>query len=144
MTVIDIQLVHGVTHLSYTIRDEGGLTDSSTITITSNRAPIVPDATGATNGFPTVQIPLLPTEPDGDHPLTVTCNTPADGDGPNTNFEVNINPDGEDSSFTHPRFVLDVSVQGPFTQGTADAQFHCTVMDEFGAYDVATVTITNS
>ena len=141
---ITISLVHGVTHLTYTVRDQGGLTASSTITISSNRPPTVPDATGATNGFPSVDIPLLPTEPDGDD-VSVTCNTPVDGDGPNANFDVGISPNlnaGENPKI-HPRYNLSVSVQQPFQPGVDD-QFHCTVTDSFGRAAVATVTITNS
>ena len=143
---IDFTLVHGETRVSYTVRDEPGqLTSSSTIMITSNRPPSVPDATGATNGSPTVEIPLLPTEPDGDQ-VSVTCNTQADGDGPNSNFSVGItfNPNsGQGPDPIHPKFELTVSVEQPFTPGTADAQFHCTVTDlPYGRTAVATVSIT--
>ncbi len=142
---IDFTLVHGETRVSYTVRDEPGqLTSSSTITFISNRPPTVPDATGATNGSPTVEIHLQPTEPDGDQ-VSVTCNTLADGDGPNPNFSIlgitfigNIGPDPA----THPQFDVDVSVEHPFTPGSLDAQFHCTVTDTFGRSAVATVSIT--
>jgi hypothetical protein len=141
---INFNLVHGETKVSYTVRDDpGGLTSSSTITIISNRPPTVPDATGATNGEPTVEITLKPTEPDGDR-VSVTCNTPADGDGPNNNFlvDVSFNPNGGTDPAAHPQFTLIVSVQQPFTPGGPDAEFHCTVTDPFGKKAVATVRIT--
>jgi hypothetical protein len=144
LKTVVVNLDHGETKLNYTVRDEGGLQSSSTITIMSNRSPTMPDATGATNGAPIVEITLHPTEPDGDR-IDVSCNTPADGDGPNPNFKVeNIAVDrtsGPDPA-TNPRVDVTVSVQQPFTPGTADAQFHCTVKDVYGKSAVATVSIT--
>jgi hypothetical protein len=143
---INFNLVHGETRVTYTVRDDpGGLTSSSTITIISNRPPTLPDATGATNGEPTVDITLKPTEPDGDRLSPVTCNSPADGDGPNANFRIvsiTFNPNGGTDPVTHPQFDVIVSIEQPFTPGGPDAEFHCTVTDPFGKKAVGTVRIT--
>ena len=75
---IVVSLAPGVTTLSYTIHDVGGLTASSTITITvtsPNHPPTMDDASGHTDGQPTVDIPLNITDLDGDS-LTIACNTP--------------------------------------------------------------------
>ena len=136
---IVILLGHGVTTLNYTIIDQGGLTASSTITITSNRAPIPPvgPVGDNTHGQPTLQIPFLPTEPDGD-PIVVTC-------APTSDFSVvvnnNPNPNsGATPDPVHPVLALDITVlNGTFTDPTT---FPCTVTDSFGATAVSIVTIT--
>ena len=129
---------HGVSTLNYTIIDQGGLTASSTITITSNRAPTVGPVSDHLNGQPTVEIPFLPTEPDGDV-LTATCNNnPIDftvvvNTNPNPNSGTPVDP-------THPVWALDITVlNGNFTDPTV---FQCTVKDIFGATAVSNVTLT--
>ena len=55
---ISLVIGHGVTTLSYTIVDGGGLTASSTITITSNRAPTIQPGFEDTNGDLSTHLPL--------------------------------------------------------------------------------------
>ncbi len=137
--VILVLLGHGVSTLSYTVVDQGGLTASSTITITSNRAPTVDPVSDHTDGQPTIEIPLLPTEPDGD-PVVVTC-------APTTDFAVVVNTHPKPISPgppdpVHPEFGLDITVlNSDFTDPTS---FPCTVSDSFGATAVSIVTITRS
>ena len=57
---ITVSLGHGVSDFNYTIVDSGGLTSSSTIAITSNRSPTVPDVSDTTNQ-PTIDLYLEPT-----------------------------------------------------------------------------------
>ena len=131
---------HGVSTLSYTIVDGGGLTASSTITITSNRAPTVGDVIDHTGGQPTLEIPFFPNDPDGD-PMSATCNNnPSD-----FTVVVNTNPNpgsGATVDPTHPVWALDVTVENPTFPDPS--VFQCTVRDSFGATAVSNVTITRS
>jgi len=134
---IQVSLAHGQTTLSYTIRDDGGLTDSSTISILFNHAPTVPDASGATNGQPSFHIELQASEPDGD-PLSLTCNTGA-GANPDFSVDVRAEPNSGQDPFTQPRFDLTVTVLHPFTPPET---FPCVGTDSFGANsNVATITV---
>jgi hypothetical protein len=115
------------------VHDEGGLTASSTITITSNRPPTVPDVTKSTEGQPSLHVLLEPFEPDGDD-VEVSCDAPDE-------WLIAITLlDGSDP--THPRFDLDIRVRQdePFS---GVEKFECKVEDSFGASATATVTITN-
>lgn len=125
---IVVSLGHGVTHLSYTIRDAGGLTASSTITITSNTRPTIDPASATTNGQPTIDIPLNVTDLDGD-PLQVRCDAP-------TGFIVTGRPSGSQppADPTHPSFELEVTVPPTFNDTpTNSAQFPCTVTDGYSS-----------
>jgi hypothetical protein len=138
--VIVVLLGHGVSTLNYTIVDRGGLTASSTITITSNRAPSVGPVTDHTHGQPTLTIPFDPIEPDGD-PLSATCNNnPSD-----FTVVVNTNPNPDGGAIfdpTHPVWELDITVVNDnFPDPTV---FQCTVVDSFGATAVSNVTLTRS
>jgi hypothetical protein len=118
-------LGQGVTVLSYTIRDDGGLTSSATVTITAstpNRAPTLPDASGATNGTSTAHVTLTPTDLDGDQ-LAITC------DVGSTGFMVQIT-EVDDSDPVHPVFDLEVTVPGDFA---GSKTIHCKATDSHGA-----------
>ena len=117
---ITVSVGHGVSHFNYTIIDSGGLTSSSTITITSNRPPTVDNPPPAITDQPTVEIELSPTDPDGD-PLTVTC-SPV----PNILDIVVTEDPGSPNKFT-----LHITVLNNFT-GTVG--FFCDVVDSFGAH----------
>ena len=140
---IVVSLGHGVTTLSYTIRDVGGLTASSTITITSNNPPTIDPASVATGGQPTVDIPLNITDLDGDL-LHIDCQTP-------TGFTVTVTATGDQPppDPTHPTYELDVKVPSTFNDppinGDAphSASFGCTVKDGFSSA-TATMTVTQS
>ncbi|MEO8267796.1 MAG: Ig-like domain-containing protein [Ilumatobacteraceae bacterium] len=138
--VIVVLIGHGVSTLNYTIVDQGGLTASSTITITSNRAPSVGDVSGHTNGQPTLDIPFRPGDPDGD-PMSATCNNnPSDftvvvDTNPNHGSGATIDP-------VNPVWSLDITVNNSnFADPTV---FQCTVIDRFGATAVSNVTLTQS
>ena len=135
---IVVSLGHGVTTLSYTIRDVGGLTASSTITITSNNPPTIDPASVATGGQPTVDIPLTITDLDGDL-LHIDCQTPTD-------FTVTVRATGDQPppDPTHPTYELDVKVPSTFNDvATNVAKFDCTVTDGFSSAS-ATMTVTQS
>ena len=138
--VIVVLIGHGVSTLNYTIVDQGGLTASSTITITSNRAPSVGDVFGHTGGQPTLETPFFPNDPDGD-PMSATCNNnPSD-----FTVVVNTNPNpgsGATVEPTHPVWALDITVENP--NFSDPSVFQCTVRDSFGATAVSNVTITRS
>jgi large repetitive protein len=136
---IVVFLGHGVTTLSYTIVDEGGLTSSSTITITSNRAPTIQPGTESTNGAPSTHLPLIVAEPDGD-PVTVTCDPPP---GFSYDLLINPNPDGNPFDPFNPTFELLVFVPPEFNDNEANsATIPCTVTDSFGARATAPILIT--
>lgn len=129
---ITVSLGHGVSDFNYTIVDSGGLTSSSTIAITSNRSPTVPDVSDTTNQ-PTIDLHLQPTDPDGDA-LTVTC------DAQPTLFTVEISSDPDPGPPAEPRRVkLHITVLNNF-QGTAI--FNCTATDPYGAKGSAQVNLT--
>jgi large repetitive protein len=130
-TQIDVSLGHGVTNLSYTIRDAGGLTSllSSTITITSNNPPSVADVTASTVGQPTPFDVLLPAaDQDGDS-LVATC-TPPPG------VDVVVTPAVLLAPFL-PGFNLSITVPIGFLGATMP----CSVSDTFTATPVS-VTLT--
>ena len=138
---IVVSLTPGVTTLSYTIRDVGGLTASSTITITSNHPPTMEDASVQTNGQPTVDMPLTITDLDGDS-LQIGCNAPPD-------FTVVPKTTGSQPppDPTHPSWELDITVSPTFNDPNPPSnsvQFTCTVRDAFGASATATMTVTQS
>jgi Bacterial Ig domain len=136
---ITVLLPHGVTTLSYTIADKGGLTSSSTITITSNRAPTIEPGTEHTHGSPTAQLGLIVTEPDGDD-VTVSCPAP---DGFLTAILANPDPDGNPPDPFNPAFELSVSVPIEFNSDPNNSvTITCTVTDEFGATATAPIIIT--
>ncbi len=138
--VIVVLIGHGVSTLNYTIVDQGGLTASSTITITSNRPPTVSDVSDHTHNQPTLQIPFLPTDPDGDS-MSATCNNnPLD-----FTVVVNTNPNLGSAATgepTHPVWTLDITVVN--SSFPDPSVFQCTVSDQFGATAVSNVTITHS
>ncbi|HEY0519356.1 MAG TPA: Ig-like domain-containing protein, partial [Ilumatobacteraceae bacterium] len=132
---VTVALAHGESTLNYTIVDSGGLTASSTITITYNRKPTIdPDNVTAEHGS-TAQIPLAIGEPDGDA-VTVKCVAP---DGVDAQVLNDPNPDGNPVDPLHPRFELDVVLPDAHPS-TMDVP--CTVMDSFGASATATIHIT--
>jgi hypothetical protein len=132
LTAVTVALTHGVTSLSYTVRDDGGqISNSSTITITSNQAPILPNVT-ATTDQPTIDVELFPSDPDGD-PLTIACQSTPDFDV-NVTFEADPGPPAGGG-----RFVAHVTVLNPNRPFTAS--FPCTVNDGFVVTN-STVTLT--
>ena len=133
-----VSLGHGVTTLSYTIRDVAGLTASSTITITSNNAPTMADASVQTAGQPTVDVQLNITDLDGDS-LRIGCNAPLD-------FIVVPKTTGSQPppDPTHPTWELDITVPPTFNDPgdpRSPVTFSCTVRDDF-AFATAFVTVT--
>jgi hypothetical protein len=129
---VTVSLGHGVSNFNYTIADSGGLTSSSTISITSNRSPTVPDISDTTNQ-PTIDLYLDPTDPDGDA-MTVTCDAQ-----PNL-FTVDIFSDPDTGTPPEPfRVRLHITVLNNF-QGTAI--FNCTATDPYGAKGSAQVNLT--
>jgi hypothetical protein len=130
--VVTVSLPHGVSTFNYTIVDSGGLTASSTITITSNSPPTMGDVVDTTNQ-PTIDVTLLPTDPDGDA-LDVSC--------PSTSvFDVNVisNPNPSNPAEAN-RMTLHVTVLPDHFNGTSS--FTCVATDPFGATAFATVTLT--
>ena len=130
--VITVSLPHGVSTFNYTIVDSGGLTASSTITITSNNPPSMGDVVDSTNQ-PTIDVTLLPTDPDGD-PLDVSCPSTAI-------FDVIVirNPNPSNPAEAN-RMTLHVTVLPEHFNGTSS--FTCAATDPFGATAFATVTLT--
>ncbi|MEP7113563.1 MAG: Ig-like domain-containing protein, partial [Ilumatobacteraceae bacterium] len=136
---IIVSLPHGVTTLSYTIADNGGLTSNSTITITSNRPPTIEPGAAHTEGNPTTHLPLHTTEPDGDA-VTVNCPAPP---GFLTAILANPNLDGNAPDPFHPEFRLNVTVPIEFNSDpTSSVTIPCTVTDQFGASATAPIVIT--
>jgi hypothetical protein len=134
-TSVTVSLLHGVSTLTYDLRDSGGITSSATITINYNRPPKIAPATVSTNGQATVQVPVLVTEPDGDD-VTVSCPPPA---GFTTNV---LDPDPDDDPI-HRRYSLIVGVPDAFNQNTSNtATIACTVSDGIAPPVTATMTIT--
>jgi Bacterial Ig domain len=137
---IIVFLPHGTTVLSYTIEDSGHLTSSSTITITSNRSPTFQSDTKATNGQPTVHLPLQITEPDGD-PVQIPAATCAlAGFG----VDILIDPDpGPPQTPSQPKFEMIVTVPDDFNNLVDNvAIIPCTVFDNLGGSATANITIT--
>jgi hypothetical protein len=129
---VTVSLGHGVSDFNYTIVDRGGLTSSSTISITSNHSPTVPDISDTTNQ-PTIDLYLDPSDPDGDA-LTVMCDAQPDL------FTVEITNDPDTGSPPEPgRVKLHITVLNNF-QGTAI--FNCTATDPYGAKGSAQVSLT--
>ena len=130
--MITVSLPHGVSTFNYTIVDSGGLTASSTITITSNNPPSMGDVVDSTNQ-PTIDVTLLPTDPDGD-PLDVSCPSTAI-------FDVIVirNPNPSNPAEAN-RMTLHVTVLPEHFNGTST--FTCAATDPFGATAFATVTLT--
>ena len=117
---------------SYTIVDGGGLTASSTITITSNSPPSAPDISDSTNQ-PTINVDLSPVDPDGDA-VNVSCNSTAV-------FDVVVVPNPNPSNPAEAnRVTLHVTVLPDHFNGTDS--FTCTSTDTFGARTTSTVTLT--
>jgi hypothetical protein len=143
LSVVDntfrIQLQPGVTTLSYTIHDEGGLTDSSTITITltppppANRAPIVPDVNQTVSGGEnSVHFSIMVTDLDGDA-VTLKCAGPS-------GFIVFVTDDpGGSQGPTRTSFNLDIGLP---TGWSSPATITCTAKDSAGAEGTGTVTLT--
>ncbi len=129
---VTVALPHGVSTFSYTIVDGGGLTDSSTITITSNSPPSAPDVSDSTNQ-PTINVNLSPVDPDGDA-VDVRCNSTAV-------FDVVVVPNPNPSNPAEAnRVTLHVTVLPDHFNGTDS--FTCTSTDTFGARTTSTVTLT--
>ena len=129
---VTVSLPHGVSTFSYTIVDGGGLTASSTVTITSNSPPTAPDITDSTNQ-PTIDVNLSPVDPDGDA-VDVNCNSTVD-------FDVVVIPNPNPSNPAEAnRVTLHVTVLPDHFTGTSS--FTCTSTDTFGARTTSTVTLT--
>ncbi len=131
---VTVALPHGVSTFSYTIVDGGGLTASSTITITSNSPPSAPDIVDSTNQ-PTTNVDLSPVDPDGDA-VSVTCASTAVFD-----VVVDPNPNPSDPAEAN-RVTLHVTVLPEHFNGTDS--FTCSSTDTFGARTTSTVTLTVS
>jgi len=139
-----IQLGPGITTLDYTIEDEGGLTASSTITITltppppSNRPPIVPDIdVTVSGGEREALLTMVVTEPDGDL-VEFECNDhPAD-------FEVTVTGPNESGDPTQHSFDLVIAIPDGFGSGdsVSPALIRCTATDPAGLSGTGTITIT--
>ncbi len=117
-TLVTVSIDHGVSKFNYTIVDTGGLTASSTITITSNRAPTFNDVS-ATTPDDKIDITLSPIDADAD-PLSVTCSPP-----PIFTYAIINDPDPSIPA----RKRLHIEFQG--FQGSA--VFSCLATDPFGA-----------
>ena len=115
--VVTVAVAHGVSQLSYTITD-GELTSTSTITITSNHAPTIEDASRTTDDGST-RVRLRVDDTDGDA-LVATCQS-------TTNLQVNV-----------VGFQAFVEVLNGFL---GVESFTCTVTDSLGASASATITI---
>jgi hypothetical protein len=115
---ITVSIGHGVNRFDYTIVDSGGLTASSTITITSNRPPTF-DNVSATTPDDSINITLSPIDLDGD-PLSVTCSPP-----PIFQWDLINDPDPS----IPDRKRLHIEFQG----FTGSAVFSCVATDTFGA-----------
>ena len=135
-TTVTVTMQHGVHHLSYDIRDSGGMVASSTITITYNRPPTLQSKSGSTNGQSIVQIPLNVTEPDGDV-VDVNCPAPP-------GFTTTVLPDsGPGQDPTNPKFFLIVGVPDEFNSNTNNTQaILCTASDGIAPPVSATMTVT--
>jgi hypothetical protein len=134
-TLITTRLGHGVSTLSYKIRDNGNLNAESTITITYNQVPTIqPDNVFAERGS-TKRIALDIFEPDGDD-VTVDCPSQ-----PGLDATVLVDPDAgpPGSDPTHPKFQLVVQVADDFQNSGV---ITCEVKDSFGARASAPITIT--
>jgi hypothetical protein len=138
-TLVTVAAPHGTSTLNYTIVDSGGLTASSTITITYNRAPTIQSDTESTNGQLTAHVPLQIVEPDGD-PVSVVCQS----SDPQVSVlvEANPNPGPPAPDAQHPKFELEVTVTEEFKDSNGTAIIHCGVRDSFGAIATADITIT--
>jgi hypothetical protein len=134
---VTLTLQHGVSNFSYNIRDVGGLiSNTATITITSNNPPQLLPASGRTDGQPTVQIPLTVTDLDGDH-LDVKCPNPPPG------FNAVVLEDPAPPDRTHPGFDLVVTVPPEFNSNTNNtATISCRASDGIAPPDRADMTIT--
>ncbi|MGZ4680471.1 MAG: Ig-like domain-containing protein, partial [Ilumatobacteraceae bacterium] len=130
--LVTVSLGHGVSEFSYTVVDNGGLPSSSTITITSNQSPTIPDVSDTTDQ-PTIDLYLHPTDPDGDA-LTVTC-------APQPFFfTVDVIREPDNGNPPDPgRVRLHITVLNNFV---GSASFPCTATDTFGAQGSAQVNLT--
>jgi hypothetical protein len=130
--LITVSIGHGVSKFDYTIIDSGGLTASSTITITSNREPTVDNVSTSTDQ-PTLNVTLSPIDPDGD-PLSITCSPPSDL------LDVQILNDPDPDVPERVRLHITV-LQTPFV---GSAVFFCTATDPFGAVADAQISLSIS
>ena len=129
--LVTVSLGHGVSDFSYTIADSGGLTSSSTITITSNQPPTIPDVTGSNDSQPTLDVYLEPSDPDGDAVTVTRCDAPPDL----FTVEISSEPDvGEPN-----RVKLHITVLNPVASTVI---FNCFAVDTFGAVGSGQVNLT--
>ncbi len=116
---VTVVLVHGSNILNYLVRDDGGLTDSSTVSILYNQAPTA-GPTDVNMAQFTVTAPLNASDPDLD-PLITTCDNSTPG--------VTVSSNGIDLTIT----IDDTVVSG--------VSFDCRVTDPYGASATSTVTL---
>ncbi|HSB85635.1 MAG TPA: Ig-like domain-containing protein, partial [Ilumatobacteraceae bacterium] len=127
-TTVTVNVGHGVSHFSYTIRDSGGLTATATITVTANRPPTAADVSGTTNQS-TVLIDFSASDPDGDK-VDIACSPPQ-----GWQIEILANPSPP------PTVWLYVTIP-PDAPRPSLQQFVCVVTDRpYGAQTTATVTL---
>jgi hypothetical protein len=130
-----VSVAHGVSVFDYTITDPGGQSASAVITVISNHAPTMPDASGETNQS-SLSVTLSPTDADAEDlgHLDTACMPPNGWD-----YQLLHDP------ATGPPAVPD-RMRAYFTvaPGTAPGvyAFPCTTTDPLGASGSATITIT--
>jgi Bacterial Ig domain len=128
---VTVPVAHGTTMLNYTVVDQGQLPASSTITITSNTPPTMPDITDSTNQ-PSLDETVSPIDPDGDDTV-VTCDA-----RPNFDIQVIRDPNAG-PPVDNGRVRIHFGVLNGF-EGTDT--FHCYATDPFGGVGISTVTLT--
>jgi Bacterial Ig domain len=116
---ITVSIGHGVSKFNYTIFDSGGLTDSSTITVTSNRPPTGDNTESVNTDQPTDFVFLSPIDPDADE-LTTECM-------PNGVFAIDVINDPA------PDVPGRVRVHFDFGEWTGSTVVTCFSTDTFGA-----------
>jgi large repetitive protein len=110
---------HGPNTLTYIVRDDGGLTDTATVSILYNQAPTADPLLRVQVDQRTVNARIVALDPDEDT-LIVTCD-PTPG--------VTVEPTGLDLAITVDETVLN------------NVSFDCRVTDRYGDFAVTTVTL---
>ena len=131
---VTVSVPHGVSTFGYTIVDLGGLTDSSTITITSNNPPTAPDVSDTINhNQQTTNINLSPVRSRWRRrSMSVARRQQTSTSWSSTTRIPAIRAEAN-------RVTLHVTV---LTPGEFTSSFTCTSTDPFGAKATSTVTVT--